>query len=242
VSPPDGDPWVDAFPWLAATGAAVKVRKLLEQAEQAYRHSAIQLRAAGQPESAIRVERFAASARWALDEPAEYRRLHDISRGLHDVSRQSVLADRVLAGALSLTGAERGNVQLIDPATGGLRIAAQAGFEAEFLEYFALVIDDDRSACGRAARQRAQVMIADVTADDAFAAHLEAAAAAGFRAVWSVPLADPAGRLLGVVSTHYRRPWSPPRQDLWIMERYAELAAREMSRRAAAVLDRGPIS
>jgi hypothetical protein len=75
VSPPDGDPWVDAFPWLAATGAAVKVRKLLEQAEQAYRHSAIQLRAAGQPESAIRVERFAASARWALDEPAEYRRL-----------------------------------------------------------------------------------------------------------------------------------------------------------------------
>src|SRR5690348_84726 len=60
------------------------------------------------------------------------------------------LLDEVLEFALTLLGAERGNIQLADPVTGVLRIAAQRGFGPEFLEYFAAVTDD-RSACGRAA-------------------------------------------------------------------------------------------
>lgn len=159
--------------------------------------------------------------------------LHEASRTLRDGSGPSSLADRILAGALSLTGASRGNVQLRDPATGGLRIVAQAGFESDFLEYFALV-DDDRSACGRAARQRAQIVIAEVSTDPAFAEHRDAAAAADFRAVWSTPLVDRAARLLGVVSTHYRRPWSPPVRDLRLIERYAEVASHALAARATA--------
>src|SRR5215472_4491071 len=57
------------------------------------------------------------------------------------------LLDEVLAFALTLLHAERGNVQLADPATGVLRIAAQHGFGREFMEYFATVTDD-KSACG----------------------------------------------------------------------------------------------
>ncbi len=45
--------------------------------------------------------------------------------------------------------ADRGTVQVLDPATGSLRIAVQTGFSAEFRPYFAGV-DDDTSACGRA--------------------------------------------------------------------------------------------
>jgi GAF domain-containing protein len=119
-----------------------------------------------------------------------------------------------------------------------LRIAAQCGFGAEFLDYFA-VVDDDWSACGRAARDRAQTVIADVNLDARFAPHRDIAASSAFRAVQSTPLIGRAGRLLGVVSTHYPRPYGPPACDLEIMKRYAELVGRVMTDRLGTA-PRGP--
>ena len=63
--------------------------------------------------------------------------------------------DDSLEDALSMLHADRGNVQIVDPVSGSLIIAVQAGFSAEFLEYFA-VVNDDASACGRAAHDLAQ--------------------------------------------------------------------------------------
>ena len=104
------------------------------------------------------------------------------------------LLDEVLEFALTLLHAERGNIQLADPATGVLRIAAQRGFGPEFMEYFAAVTDDG-SACGRAAQRHAQVVITDVTTDPGFAPHRDIARASGFRAVQSTPLVNRAGHL-----------------------------------------------
>ena len=138
------------------------------------------------------------------------------------------LLDGVLEFALTLLHAERGNVQLADPATGVLRIAAQRGFDPEFMEYFAAVTDDG-SACGRAARQHAQVVITDVTTDPGFAPHREIALASGFRAVQSTPLVNRAGHLVGMLSTHYPRPTTPPRRDLQIVSRFGALAGESLS-------------
>jgi hypothetical protein len=136
-----------------------------------------------------------------------------------------LLFGKVLEGALSLSGADRGNVQLLDPAAGSLVIVAEHGFGAEFLDYFA-VVDDDRSACGRAARRQAQTVIVDVTTDPGFAPHRAIAAASGFRAVQSTPLIDRAGHLIGVVSTHYRCPHYLRKRDRQVMKRYGELAGQ----------------
>jgi GAF domain-containing protein len=130
--------------------------------------------------------------------------------------------DEGLGDALSLLRADRGDVQIVDRASGSLRIAAHAGLSDEFLEYFAIV-DDDGSACGRAARDLAQTVIADVNTDPRFAPHREIAAAAGFRAVNSTPLLDLRGHLVGVLSTHYPRPYRPPNADLELMKRLGEL-------------------
>lgn len=130
--------------------------------------------------------------------------------------------DESLEDALSLLHADRGNVQIVDPLSGSLRIAAQTGFGDEFLEYFATV-DDEGSACGRAARGLEQIVIADVNTDARFAPHREIAAASGFRAVHSTPLVDARGCLVGVLSTHYSRPYRPPAGDLELMKRFGEL-------------------
>jgi len=121
-----------------------------------------------------------------------------------------------------------GIVQLADPATGELKIVAQRGFGPEFVEYFAAVTDD-RSACGRAAQRRAQVVIADVTTDPGFAPHRDIALASGFRAVQSTPLVNRAGHLIGMLSTHYPRPTTPPRRDLQIISRFGALAGESLS-------------
>jgi GAF domain-containing protein len=127
-----------------------------------------------------------------------------------------------LEDALSLLHADRGNVQIVDPVTGSLVLVLQTGFSDEFLEYFA-VVDDDGSACGRTASQHAQTVISDVNTDPGFAPHREIAAASRFRAVHSTPLVDQSGQLVGVLSTHYPRPYLPPARDLGLMRRLGEL-------------------
>jgi len=154
--------------------------------------------------------------------------LHKALRDSRAAPTLGALLIEVLEFALTSLHAERGNVQLVDPATGALRIATQRGFSPEFVEYFAAVTDD-RSACGRAAQQHAQVVITDVTTDPGFAPHREIALASGFRAVQSTPLVNRAGHLVGMLSTHYPRPITLPRSDLQIVSRFGALVGESLS-------------
>jgi len=156
---------------------------------------------------------------------------------LRDSPPLDALLPRVLDGAMALTGADFGNVQLVDPASGALVLVTQSGFGTEFTDYFA-VVDDRHSACGRAARDRAQTVIADVMTDPGFAPYRDIAAAAGFRAVQSTPLTDSDGRLVGMVSTHWRRPGRPPGRDLRVLELLGGLAGEAIARRLEPA--RGP--
>jgi GAF domain-containing protein len=115
-------------------------------------------------------------------------------------------ADRLLSIALALHGTAMGNIQLVDPETGDLRIIAQRGFGLDFLEHFAVVNTENGSACGRAMLNRKPLMIPDVKTDPLFAVHVNIAEAAGFRAVQSTPLISRNGAFLGVLSTHFRTP------------------------------------
>src|SRR5215469_12703707 len=142
-------------------------------------------------------------------------------RYLQATGIQSLL-EHGLEDALSMLRADLGNVQIIDPVSGELTMAVQAGFSDEFVAYFGNV-DNEGSACGRAAQQLAQTVIPDVTSDLGFAPHRAIAAASGFRAVQSTPLVDSHGHLVGVLSTHYPRPYRPSGHDLRLIRRYGEL-------------------
>jgi GAF domain-containing protein len=228
----DDPRWSEAFPWLAQTGQDRKLRRLLSEAEALHRSSAVRLRELGQYELARQAEQFARWARFDLDEPVIARRLYAVTKDLREIPELRLLLARVLEGALDLAGADRGNVQILDQETGSLRIAVQHGFGAEFLDYFA-VVDDERSACGRAAKERVQAVIVDVSMDPGFAPHRGIAAASAFRAVQSTPLIDRTERLLGVVSTHYPYPHSPSARDLEILKRYGYVVGQVMTHHLA---------
>jgi len=222
--------WEDSQ-WPAGTSESAGFRGLLERTEAVQRGAAARLRGLGWEEWALQAEQFAAWARFDLDEPRAARRLYATALELRPLTGR-LLYGKVLEGALSLAGADRGNLQLVNQATGGLTIVADHGFKSEFLEYFA-VVDDDHSACGRAAKSGTQTVIADVLADPDFAPHRGIAAASGFRAVLSTPLIDRDGRLIGVVSTHYQRPYRPIGRDRQVMQRYGALAGRIVGRHLA---------
>jgi chemotaxis methyl-accepting protein methylase/signal transduction histidine kinase len=131
-------------------------------------------------------------------------RLHELSAQLLAPSDLESMLENVIRAALDITGAEKGNVQLCDDA-GVLRIAAHAGFDRPFLDFFARVDADSDSAYGSATVSRQRVLVEDVSASPIFVDRpsLPVMAAAGVRAVQSTPLFDRAGHFLGMFSTHY---------------------------------------
>jgi signal transduction histidine kinase/ActR/RegA family two-component response regulator len=152
-------------------------------------------------------------------------RLHALSTRLFSTGRvEAALAD-VLENAIVTCGAALGNIQLYNPQLGGLEIIAQRGFMPDFLDHFRLVRVDEGSACAQAMQRGERSIIEDVELDATYARHRAVAKAAGYRAVQSTPLKGHDGKILGMLSTHFRAPHRPSDRDLRLLDLYARHAA-----------------
>ncbi len=124
-------------------------------------------------------------------------------------ARASLLHE-FLQASIKASGADFGNIQLFDPSTRTLKIIAQQGFSEEFLRFFA-VVHGNNTACGSALSSGSRVVVEDVANDAIFKGKPsgEMMMRANAFAVQSTPLIGASGRLLGVASTHYRKPGVP---------------------------------
>jgi signal transduction histidine kinase len=157
-------------------------------------------------------------------------RLHEFSTRLRASAELPEVLEEVLTATIEIQEADFGNVRLCNPESHTLEIAAQRGFDAQFLAHFAAA-DDAGTACGRAMRSRARIVIEDVQTDALFAPHRHIALAAGFRAVQSTPLFTGGGRILGVISTHFKQPHRPSESELRLTDLYARQAAEMIERK-----------
>ncbi|BCJ47521.1 hypothetical protein Aiant_81780 [Actinoplanes ianthinogenes] len=141
----------------------------------------------------------------------------------------------ILDTAVAMIGADKGNIQVLEPASGTLKIAVQHGFEAPFLEFFAEVKANDSAVCGQAFATRGRVVVEDVQQSDLFAGQpsLDVLLAAGVRAVQSAPLVSPDGRVFGMISTHFGAPHKPAERGLRMMDLVVRQAADYLERREA---------
>ncbi len=159
-------------------------------------------------------------------------RLHRLSlRCVRAAELRSVL-DEVVETAIAITRADMGNLQLLDPGTGVLRIAAQRGHEQGWLDFFSAVEEGLGASCGLALTSGARVIVEDVARSPVFVGTpaLEVQLSAGIRAVQSTPLLSSSGALVGMLSTHFRVPTTPDEADLKLLDLLA--------RQTADVLDR----
>lgn len=143
----------------------------------------------------------------------------------------------VLRDAIDTSG-DLGNLQLLDPSSGCLRIVAQFGFSPAFLRFFEST-QEGRAACGTALQRRHRVVVEDVARDPIFAGSesREVMLAAKALAVQSTPLLSSTGMPLGVLSTHYGKATRPSRRALRSLDKIAREAAGLIERAYPLTLD-----
>jgi len=208
-------------------------RRVAARVAVALETSSTWLREMGRVTEAERATRWASWQRLAAESPGLVRPLFGAVTDAAALEDDAAFLERALQGAISMAGADFGNIQLSND-DGSLRIAAQLGFGEDFLDHFARVTGDS-SACGRAASSHAQTVISDVRRDLDFAPHRKIAAASGFRAVVSTPIVGPGGRLLGIVSTQFRNPRRASRQELLLADWYADRIGAALRARLSVV-------
>ena len=133
------------------------------------------------------------------------RRLRDLSARLVAEGDVQVLIDEILAAAVTITNADGGTLQLLDPTTQELKFAAVKGLDPALIASFERVSVRSQSSCGQAlsSGQRAWVEF-DVPENEDPDGSLRRHAAYGLRSAQSTPLISRSGRVLGMVSTHWR--------------------------------------
>ena len=157
-------------------------------------------------------------------ELAAMKRLHELTaRWLRSDQLQAVLQE-VIDASIELLNADFGNIRLYDIASRGLKIVAQRGFDQDF-PGFSETVYEGTGSCGTALQRRSRVVVEDVLAEPSFAPLMPVVISSGFRAAQSTPLISRSGELLGVLSTHFRRPYRPSAGDLRLLDLYARQAA-----------------
>jgi GAF domain-containing protein len=139
----------------------------------------------------------------------------------------------VLRDAIREAGATKGNMQVVRRATQELELVLQHGFDEAFTRTFATVSWDDGTACGRAFRTGARIVIPDITLDPIYAPYVEISRASGYLAVQSTPMLDASGQVIGVLSTHFPQPQALSREAARRIDALACRAAERIGERLA---------
>jgi PAS domain S-box-containing protein len=144
----------------------------------------------------------------------------------------------ILEVAIAITGANKGNIQLLDPEV-GLLIAVHRGFGPAFLKYFECVRDDP-SSCSAAMQSGEPIIVEDVTTSEIFVGQpsMNALIDEGVRAVISTPLMSTAGTVLGVISTHFGEPHRCSERELSLLDLLARQAADYLEHKRAEEIER----
>jgi two-component sensor histidine kinase len=168
-------------------------------------------------------------------ELSNMRQLNQLSTQL--VAERSSFEDcltEITKTAIAISEADKGNLQLYDATSGSLTIAAQQGFQGDFLKFFDSVRGND-AACGVAMSTAKQIIVDDVLTNAIFAEQpaQKVLLNAGVRAVVSTPLMSSKERPLGVLSTHFTRPHHPSEHQLEPINILARQAADYLERKQA---------
>ena len=145
-------------------------------------------------------------------ELADTKLLHSISAQLIDEENVESLYQRILNGAVSIMRSDFASLQILYPERGSggeLRLLAFHGFSPQAAAFWEWVgIDSSKSTCGAALRTGKRVIAADIescdfmTGSEDRAMYLET----GIHACQTTPLVSRSGKIVGMISTHWREP------------------------------------
>ncbi|HJT20337.1 MAG TPA: GAF domain-containing protein, partial [Nitrospira sp.] len=145
------------------------------------------------------------------------------------------LYDLIVDAALAIMQSEFASMQVFYPERGELLLLSHRGFSPESAAAWKWVRPDTGCACGEALRIGRRTIAEDIETSG-FTVKTETLhhyRTMGIRAVQSTPLVSRTGKLVGMLSTHWRRPHRPPERCLRSLDLLARQAADLIERNQA---------
>ncbi|MBY4897165.1 response regulator [Cupriavidus sp. AU9028] len=140
------------------------------------------------------------------------------------------LFDEIVAAAVEIMDSDFASIQMLDAdrgESGELRLLGNHGFDEHAARFWEWVAVDSSSTCAIALRTAARVHVVDVDDCDGQVngEDLQTYRHLGIRSVQTTPLLSRSGQLLGMISTHWRRPHRVTERDLRLFDILVRQAA-----------------
>jgi PAS domain S-box-containing protein len=166
-------------------------------------------------------------------ELADSKLLQSISTHLIYEESVETLCNTILDAAISLMHSDMATMQTLDEGQEGLRMLASRGFGPEFSEIIKLNERETKTSSSLSMREGRRVIVPDVDTCEFILGTpaLEQYHKTGIRAVQSTPLLSRSGKMVGVLSTHWRAPHHPGERNFRLFDILARQAADLMERR-----------
>ena len=168
-------------------------------------------------------------------EVAGAKTLQSISTRLISESTPESLYDQLLRAAMELMASDAACLQMLAADNTSLRLLAWTNFHPDCVPFWERVAVGVGSTCSKALSDNQRVVVTDVEACAFMAGTQELLEyrRAGVRAVQSTPLRSRTGRLLGMLSTHWRTPHTSTEEDFRFFDVLARQAADLIERALA---------
>lgn len=164
--------------------------------------------------------------------------LQETSTQLLGEDEIGALYEKILDAAVAIMRSEYASIQILYPERGPggeLRLLSHRGFDPQSVRFWEWVGPTSETSCGAALRTGQRIIVSDVETCDFMAGSEDRAVflQAGIHAAQSTPLVSRTGKLLGMISTHWRQPHQPSERDLRLMDVLARMAADLIERSQA---------
>ncbi|MFQ5881100.1 MAG: GAF domain-containing protein, partial [Candidatus Methylomirabilales bacterium] len=156
----------------------------------------------------------------------EIKRVGSVAAELTSDLGLSTILDHIVRAVAEACGSQMSSVLLVDEQKQELVHGAAVGLPDEYVQAIArFPIGPNAACCGTAAYRNEVVIVEDTRTDPLTIPYLDLLEPYGLRAIWSVPLRDKRGRVLGTFATYYSEPHRPMQDQVEIAELYARHAA-----------------
>ncbi len=138
--------------------------------------------------------------------------------------------EKIVEDAVALMRSDYASLQMLFPergSNGELLLLSFRGFNPEAAKFWEWVRADSKSTCGIALRDNERVVAPDIAGCDFMAGSddQEVYLQTGIGACQTTPLISHGGSVVGMISTHWRKPHKPCEKDFQLFDSLARQAA-----------------
>ncbi|QUH24751.1 GAF domain-containing protein [Serpentinicella alkaliphila] len=177
----------------------------------------------------IRMEESVEESQLQLLEELDYiKLLQNMSTELIWENNIQILFEKIMDIAIQIMKSDFSSIHMLHEDNDKLELLAFRGFNekaAKFWEY--VYIEDARSFCGESLRRGGRIIVPNVNECEFIkgSEDLDIYLNTGINSVQSTPLYSRSGKMLGMISTHWRKPHQPSDRELRLFDLLARQAA-----------------